>query len=103
MGVQPSSGDGTGRKHGARPVSQRLSTAFPDVPADIVHGTVQHYHQQFAGCPIRDFMPVLVERMTRTGPTAAGRRGDRPDPRQPAPTVVSHPHGPRLDAAEITG
>ncbi len=46
-------------------VSERLSATFPEIPADIVRGTVQHYHQQFADCPIRDFVPVLVERMAR--------------------------------------
>lgn len=47
-------------------VSQRLSTTFPDVPVEVVGGTVHHYHEQFAGRPIRDFVPVLVERMART-------------------------------------
>ena len=46
-------------------VSQRLSTRFPDVPAHVVSATVHHCHAQFAGSPIRDFVPVLVERMAR--------------------------------------
>jgi hypothetical protein len=31
-----------------------------------VSATVQRCHEQFAGSPIRDFVPVLVERMARS-------------------------------------
>ena len=47
-------------------VAQRLMEAFPGVPADLVQETVRTSHERFAGSPIRDFVPVLVERMTRT-------------------------------------
>ena len=47
-------------------VAQRLMEAFPAVPADVVQETVRTSHERFAGSPIRDFVPVLVERMTKT-------------------------------------
>jgi len=47
-------------------VSQRLSTTVPEVPVEVVSETVHHCHEEFAGRPIRDFVPVLVERMART-------------------------------------
>ena len=56
----------TGDEAWAVTESQRLSTRFPDVPADVVSATVHHCYEQFAGSPIRDFVPVLVERMARS-------------------------------------
>ena len=47
-------------------VTRRLSTRFPDVPVDVVSATVHDCHAQFAGSPIRGFVPVLVERMARS-------------------------------------
>ena len=44
-------------------VSHRLVASFPDVPPDIITDTVHASHDQFAGSPIRDFVPVLVERI----------------------------------------
>lgn len=43
-----------------------LSTEFPTVsPADIA-GLVAAEHRRYAGRPVRDFVPVLVERAVRT-------------------------------------
>ena len=47
-------------------VAQRLTSCFPDVAPDIIWDTVHASHERFAGSPIRDFVPVLVERMART-------------------------------------
>lgn len=47
-------------------VAQRLSVTFPDVAADVVKDTVHESHERFSGSPIRDFVPVLVERMAKT-------------------------------------
>jgi hypothetical protein len=47
-------------------VAQRLAASFPDVAPDVVQDTVHASHQRFAGSPIRDFVPVLVERMAKT-------------------------------------
>ena len=47
-------------------VAQRLTVSFPDVAPDVIQDTVQTSHQRFAGSPIRDFVPVLVERMAKT-------------------------------------
>lgn len=46
-------------------VAERLAQSFPQVTADEVQFVVHRSHEQFAGNPIRDFVPVLVERMAR--------------------------------------
>ena len=47
-------------------VSHRLVASFPDVPPDVITNTVHASHDQFAGSPIRDFVPVLVERIAKS-------------------------------------
>lgn len=39
----------------------RLAARFPDVPAETVQRTVREVHNKLDG-PVRDFVPVLVER-----------------------------------------
>lgn len=47
-------------------VDDRLRRAFADTyPDHIVSGTVQEVHHRFDDRPIRDFVPVLVERFAR--------------------------------------
>lgn len=46
-------------------VAQRLATTFPAVPPDLIQDAVHSSHEQFTGSPIRDFVPVLVERMAK--------------------------------------
>jgi hypothetical protein len=43
----------------------RLAGRFPDVPADSVRQIVNASWDEFTGTPIRDFVPVLVERSAR--------------------------------------
>jgi hypothetical protein len=40
----------------------RLTNNYPDVPADTVATVVHHNHARFDGRPIRDFVPLFVER-----------------------------------------
>jgi hypothetical protein len=47
-------------------VSHRLVASFPDVAPDVIDDTVHASHDQFAGSPIRDFIPVLVERIAKS-------------------------------------
>ena len=47
-------------------VAQRLKVSFPDVAPDVIQDTVHTSHHRFAGSPIRDFVPVLVERAAKT-------------------------------------
>ena len=47
-------------------VVQRLVASFPHVPTDVVQYTLHTSYEQFVGSPIRDFVPVLVERMARS-------------------------------------
>jgi ribosomal 50S subunit-associated protein YjgA (DUF615 family) len=43
-------------------VVQRLVARFPDVAEDRVRDIVRAAHQEFANRPIRDYVPVFVER-----------------------------------------
>jgi hypothetical protein len=40
----------------------RLRDVYPDVPADTVVTVVHHTHAKFDGHPVRDFVPLFVER-----------------------------------------
>ena len=51
-------------------VSRRLVESFPDVAPDVIQHTVHTSHEQFAGSPIRDFVPVLVERSAKSSLSA---------------------------------
>ncbi|TSD40393.1 hypothetical protein FFI94_032285 [Rhodococcus sp. KBS0724] len=43
-------------------IKGRLAVKFPNATQEIVDGTVNQAHAQFAGKNIRDFVPLLVER-----------------------------------------
>jgi hypothetical protein len=43
-------------------LADRLRGRFPDAPPESIKKVVDEVHQQFDGRPIRDFIPVLVER-----------------------------------------
>jgi hypothetical protein len=40
----------------------RLRDVYPDVPADTVVTVVHQNHAKFDGRPVRDFVPLFVER-----------------------------------------
>jgi hypothetical protein len=46
-------------------VVQRLATRYADLPPEQVAGAVQSAHARFEQCPIREFVPLLVERRAR--------------------------------------
>jgi ribosomal 50S subunit-associated protein YjgA (DUF615 family) len=46
-------------------VVERLVARFPDVAEDRVREIVRAAHEEFANRPIRDFVPVFVERAAR--------------------------------------
>jgi hypothetical protein len=46
-------------------VVERLKATYPAVPADTVTTVVHHTHARFDGRPVRDFVPLLVERGSR--------------------------------------
>jgi hypothetical protein len=46
-------------------VVDRLLAGSPHVPADTVHEIVGSVHHRFADAPIRDFVPLFVERHTK--------------------------------------
>ena len=43
-------------------VIQRLREKFPSVDEERIRGVVEEEHRAFEGRPIRDFVPVFVER-----------------------------------------
>jgi hypothetical protein len=43
-------------------VADRLRGRFPDAPPETIRKMVTDAHHQYDGNPIRDFIPVLVER-----------------------------------------
>lgn len=45
-------------------VLRRLTERFPEVPSEIVEVMVHRVHAEFDG-PIRDFVPLLVEKAAR--------------------------------------
>ena len=46
-------------------VVERLKTSYPEVPPDTVTTVVHHNHARFDGHPVRDFVPLFVERGSR--------------------------------------
>jgi len=42
--------------------AERVRLQFPEIPAQLVDQVVSRIHQEYAGRPVRDFVPVLVER-----------------------------------------
>ena len=46
-------------------IVQRLREQFPEVPSDALGEVVHGHYEEFDGRPVRDFVPVLVERATR--------------------------------------
>ncbi|MEN2742498.1 hypothetical protein ABCS02_32380 [Microbacterium sp. X-17] len=46
-------------------VVRRLHERFPQLPTERVSDAVMHAYYQFDGAPIRDYIPVLVERAAR--------------------------------------
>ena len=66
-------------------VRDRLQRKFFHVQAAEVARTVDEVPHEFDGHPVRDFVPVLVERVAATGwagcrPSARRRRSDRSEP-----------------------
>ncbi|MBV8349167.1 MAG: hypothetical protein JOZ49_17060 [Mycolicibacterium sp.] len=43
-------------------VVEHLTRKYPSVPPATVAGIVHHIHTRFEGRPLRDFVPLLVER-----------------------------------------
>jgi hypothetical protein len=46
-------------------LAERLAAQFPELPAEDIVRTIRGEYDGFDGSPIRDFIPVLVERNVR--------------------------------------
>ena len=57
-------------------IVRRLQQQFPELPVETVEKAVLGQYEQFEGRPVRDFVPILVERAAqdqlRTGDAARG-------------------------------
>jgi hypothetical protein len=47
-------------------VTQRLTRAFPTVPPETIAEVVPDVHVKFDGAPLREFVPLFVERRARS-------------------------------------
>lgn len=47
-------------------VAERLGRLYPAVPADVVSRVVADEHARFVGRPVRDFIPLFVERSAKS-------------------------------------
>jgi hypothetical protein len=54
-----------GRRWFRGQLCERLTTRYADLPPDQVAGAVHSAHARFEQCPIREFVPLLVERRAR--------------------------------------
>jgi len=52
-----------------REVAERLSTRYPSVPPVTIAQVVQELHGRFNGAPLREFVPLFVERRAHTALT----------------------------------
>src|SRR6478609_1461287 len=57
--------NGSGEAEAMARVVERLRQQFPEVPPDALEAVVNGHYEAFDGRPVRDFVPVLVERATR--------------------------------------
>lgn len=64
-------------------VRARLGERFPEVDAAVVEAAVRLAHAELTG-PVRDFVPLLVERAARDRLAFASRDPDRVDAGTPA-------------------
>jgi hypothetical protein len=46
-------------------VVEALAIMYPSVAPELINEKVRRAHEQFTNAPIRDFVPVLVERQVR--------------------------------------
>ncbi len=66
-------------------IGESLERAFPNVRPRVVRHAVRQAHQGFAGSPIRDFVPLLVERAARDA--LMGLTGQRPTQIRASPLI----------------
>ncbi len=91
-------------------VIDRVAGRLPDIPRQMIEATVEQYHHEFDERPIRDYVPLFVERdtirtlATRTPavlPSAAVL--DLPaDPTPATPVDQDNSDAPTLTAAATT-
>jgi len=55
--------------------AERLAERYPTVPRERIDELVEKHHENFAGAPVRDFVPVLIEHDVKQELNAEGRAG----------------------------
>ena len=61
-------------KRAVEQVCEWLAARFPDMALATVRFEVEQAHSRFDGCPVRHYVPVLVERSARVGHNVSLRR-----------------------------
>lgn len=56
---------GLGEQAAMKQLEERLTSKYADLPAERVSAAVQNARARFDQSPIRDFVPLLVERRVR--------------------------------------
>jgi hypothetical protein len=47
-------------------IVRRLQQQFPELPPEAIEHAVSGHYEQFDGRPVRDFVPILVERAAKS-------------------------------------
>lgn len=63
----------TGVRAALAEVARRLGRDFPEISPDEINTIVLQVYAEFDECPIRDFVPLLVEKRIRRQLTSPGR------------------------------
>jgi hypothetical protein len=71
-------------------VLERVRRRFPDEEPDQIRRIVDQVHHQYDGRPIREFIPVLVEREVTDTLHSAQRSGPNQGPLVSKQQLVSH-------------
>jgi len=72
-------------------VAERLQASFPDVDSTTINQVVEQFHHTYDGRPIREFIPIMVEREARDHLHHLPRDLELPRQRQPGDTLDGQP------------
>jgi hypothetical protein len=57
-------------------IADRIATQFPELPAEQIEQAIHGRYEAFDQAPVRDFVPVLVERQVRRDLASRQQYGD---------------------------
>lgn len=68
------SDESTAESEGLAEAIRELGIKFPDLPDSVIAEHVHRAHARLAGAPVRDYVPVLVQRQARVTPHQSGEQ-----------------------------